>query len=325
MLISIRSLKTVINEVLVYDKDFNSCLFEALLNEGFNLSSLASRATNKGKALVKHDVDGDEFVIVVSKDEDGLKVTAAAIGETAGGGWWRLKYLYSDELSSTMLALLGALSVHSKVLPDLDVSQAAEKLIKTYFDKSKDDPSLVTLDADETRKKDQRDQGPEREHLRAGYLAPPDSSSVVDAALVSGNELIEDFAKESGLSLQQIKDDLAENAISGFTGAYSNPEKTGSEQTPKDITDKISAALANGNFKEATKILQSSYQKKASSKKTWIVNWLRDNEGEIISYVKKFLKNPQQGAGLGDFDTFISDLVEKELGQSGYSVVDASM
>jgi hypothetical protein len=72
-------------------------------------------------------------------------------------------------------------------------------------------------------------------------------------------------------------------------------------------------------------LLSDSYKKKSSSKKTWIVTWLRNNEGQIVDHVKNFLENPKSGSGLGDFDTFISDLVEKEMGHPGYSIVDAAM
>jgi hypothetical protein len=325
LLLSIKSVRSLVTEVLFYDKDLDNCLFEALLNEGFNLSALASRALGQGKSLIRHELDGDEFVMVISKSDDTLKVTAAAIGEPVEGGWWRLKYLYSDELSSTMLALLGALSLYKRVLPDLDVSQAAEKLIKTYFDKSKDDTSLIQLDADKIRKEEQRDQGPGREHLRAGYLSPPGSESVVGSAVSSGEKLVKDFSAENDVKPNDVKEDLAKIAIEGFTEAYAKPEKTGSEQIPADINDKIFNALKKGDFKEATKLLSDSYKKKSSSKKTWIVTWLRNNEGQIVDHVKNFLENPKSGSGLGDFDTFISDLVEKEMGHPGYSIVDAAM
>ena len=111
-----KNLRRLINEVIVRGRDFDICLFEALLIEdGGTIVKMAKRGA-RNNVVVDHTSDGEDYVIVARKNDAGdLEAKAAAIGSSEGG-WWRLEYLYSNEPSTsvTPLAILSALARFKK-------------------------------------------------------------------------------------------------------------------------------------------------------------------------------------------------------------------
>lgn len=318
------SLKNLIRETVIHGKDFDCCLIESIFAESASFESLVSRPIRSGKALIRHkSSDGYDNVIVISKSKDGneLNAVAAAIGKSTGDGWWRLEYLYSNEPSSTPLALLGALVFYKKVLADLDVSKTAETLIKSYFDKSKDDPELIRLNADEQRIQMGRDAGTEKAHLRAGYLTPPGMESIIYKAMIAGDDYVSEIAESRGISEEKLKEDLAEQAVSGFETAYASEEKTGMEVIPQQTATELMNSISKFDFKRATRILKDAYSSKSSSRKSWVIGWLKPKQDIIVNLVKKALEKPDVYDELTAFDNILLQIVKREAGIPDFSVI----
>jgi hypothetical protein len=316
-----KNLNRLIKEVLHHGRDFDVCLLETLLLEAANISSLASRAIKQGKCIVVHSEGGRDYVMVVNTKLENPEVVAASIGEREGD-WWRLQYLYSKEISSTPLALLGALSTFKKVIPDLDVSPAAEILIKNYFDNASragdPDPELIELDADEQRVKSGKDK--EKPHLRAGYFPLPGTDSMVSNAIAQGKELIKDLSTKLGKPEKEIKDEFAEMSEEGFSTAYES-EQTGYAKVPEEIEQKLSSSISAGDFSELSRILYSNYTSdQRGSKKSWIPKWLKKNQEALLKSIKN-TPGFSKDEGLKYLDQLLGKIVEKEEDVSGYSIL----
>ena len=287
-----------------------------------NVSSLAARAIKQGKCIVLHSDAGRDYALVVNTKSEVPEVVAAAIGEREGD-WWRLQYLYSKEISSTPLALLGALVAYKKVIPDLDVSPAAEMLIKNYFDNaskgSEPDPKLIELDADEQRVKSGKDK--DKPHLRAGYFPLPGSESMIKDALSRGAEVVKQLSKDSGKSEKEIKDEFSQMSEEGFTAAYES-EQTGYANVPEEMEKELSALLSRSDFKELSRLLYSTYtaSNQRSSKKSWIPRWIKKNQEKIVDSIKK-LSGFSKDEGVKYFDKLVQKIIEKEESVPDYSIL----
>jgi len=320
-----KNLGRLIEQTLYHNREFDACLFEALLLETPNIASLAGRASKQGKVIIKYSDGGRDYVVIAGKKDGNVEVTAAAIGEQEGK-WWRLQYLYSKEVSSTPLALAGALVIHRQVIPDLDVSPAAEMLIKSYFDNimksGKPDPALIKLDADEQRVKSGQDQ--QKPYLRSGYYPPSGSDSTVYKAVWAGDELVEELSSSQEKPEDEVRGDLARIAEEGFTTAYDS-EQTGYAKIPEDISKRLSSFLESGDVAGLSRFIYQEYanyagDKQKTMKKTWIPNWLKKNQDDIISVIKNigdFEKNQQ----VKYLDHLLEKIVEREEGKN-YSIID---
>jgi len=317
-----KNLNRLIREVVYRNRDFDVCLLETLLLEAANVSSLASRAIKQGKCIVLHSDGGRDYAMVINPKLEVPEVVAASIGEKEGE-WWRLQYLYSKEVSSTPLALLGALVTYGKVIPDLDVSPAAEMLIKNYFDNAnkggEPDPKLIELDADEQRVKAGKDK--DKPHLRAGYFPIPGSESMIKEATSRGNELVKVLSKGFGKSEQEIKSEFSEMSEKGFSSAYES-EQTGYAKIPEEIEKELTDYLTHGDFQNMARLLYSTYTapNQRSPKKSWIPRWIKKNQDEIVKSIKK-LPRFSEDEGLKYLDKLIEKIIEKEENVSGYSIL----
>lgn len=321
-----KNLRKLINEVVFRGRDFDTCLFEALLIEdGGTIVKMAMRGA-RNNVVVDHTSDGEDYVIVARKNDAGdLEAKAAAIGSSEGG-WWRLKYLYSNEprTSVTPLAILAALARFKKIIPDIDVSPEAEKFIKPYYESNVGsdgvpNPELIEPDADAERVKKNQDQN--KPWLRAGYYLPSGTESSIYKVKWEGDNAVEEMAEKTGKSPEDIKDMLANSARSGFSAAYDS-ERTGISKVPEEVAKDLGQATARKDLNAIAIKLYTAYKDHMESpqknkKKTWIPTWIKTNQNELAAAVAK---NPD-GKNAAYLDNLISKIIEREEGVPGYSIL----
>ena len=319
------SLNKVIKEVFVHNRNINECLIEALLREALDWNSVVSDLIEDGKSIAEYSVSGEDYIMVISIGEDDqLKVDAAAIGYTEGD-WWRLHLLYSDDVSSTPMALLGALALHKKVIPDLQVSPEAQALVKGYYQKSKkSDPGSIEDNADPQRIKSGEDEN--KPWLRAGYYPPTGTESNILAAKNKGNAVVKKVAKDQGKKPEEVLLNLAKTAKGSFSAAYSSSERTGMDKLTKDVDNSLLKKLFAHQFISLSDDLLYVYKHKGS-KKSWIPEWVGERQEEIKKAIADFLIKDQDSAYqaiklINVLNNILADPSEENISDYKYTLVE---
>ncbi len=143
------------------------------------------------------------------------KVFGIAIVEHKFDGYYQLTRLYADTAVASIVLLAATLEYWERVIPDTNVSPAAQQVIKRYYNQQKDnntliDPNFNTLNNSKL------------DYLNAVYLGPVGFN--IKNAFKLGYQAITVAAKKS--SIEDVEDMLLDAALDGFDRAYDDNIKT---------------------------------------------------------------------------------------------------
>lgn len=169
------------------------------------------------KERVKHD-----NVVTIPK------VLGSITATQGGDNVWRINKMYADNASAAILLLAATLESLKKVYADYSVSPAAQQVIKRYFDKVKDDPTLVTLNDDPYRNHP-KDNDPD--FLKAAFLGPVGFN--MRAAVKQAELAIDDVLIDQ--DQEDVENAILDAASYGFDTAYSDNMKTKRKKRASDV------------------------------------------------------------------------------------------
>lgn len=131
--------------------------------------------------------------------------------------------MYADNASVAIMLLAATLQSLRKVYADYSVSPAAQQVIKRYFDKVKNDPTLVTLNDDPYRNNSHDNDPP---WLKAAYLGPVGFN--LEAASKQAELAIDDVLADQ--DQDDVEHALFDAASYGFNVAYDDNGRTKSRK-----------------------------------------------------------------------------------------------
>lgn len=215
-----------------------------LLNE-IDVARFARRAkgkaildisASKGSALIL--VDPNKPVVTGSGDLEIPKVlgTVSAFPYAKGkAGAWVLHQFYADNPMNAIVLLSAAMKAFGTIIPDSSVSPAARNMIKTFYDKNKDDPNKITQnfisgDGQENMSNKSNLDSDRWEHdfLNAAYHAGDEFP--LDQFISTGREMLRSYADKQGVSTSKVLVATARAMQQGWKEAYRDEKKTGRDK-----------------------------------------------------------------------------------------------
>lgn len=148
------------------------------------------------------------------------KVVGLITANQGGNDVWRINKMYADNASAAIMLLAAALESLGKVYADYSVSPAAQQVIKRYFNRVKDDPTLVKLNDDPYRNKPEDTDEPD--FLKAAFLGPVGFN--MRAAVKQADLAIDDVI--DGQDPEEVERAILDSASYGFDTAYDSDVKT---------------------------------------------------------------------------------------------------